>query len=134
MRRPLLVVLAALALLLGTAALGVGGAQAAPDRRAGSFYGKVVDQSTGKPVAGVTVKVFRINTDDLLGQDRTGSAGRYRIDGIPDADEELDVRVNGSAVHYETGWVGCNHKVVPSWGAACSFGQGHQTPFLIQHL
>ncbi|MGA8248510.1 MAG: hypothetical protein WB797_16510 [Nocardioides sp.] len=51
----------------------------------------------------------------------------------PAADEELDVRVNGSAVHYETGWVGCNHHVVPSWADACSFGQGHQTPFRIQH-
>ena len=53
---------------------------------------------------------------------------------ICDYNEQLDVRVNGSAVHYETGWVGCNHNVVPSWGAACSFGQGRQTPFHLQHL
>jgi Carboxypeptidase regulatory-like domain len=134
LRRPVLALLAALALLLGTGGLGLGTAHATPARRAGFFSGKVVDQATGNPVKGVTVKVFRINTDDLLGQDKTGSAGKFRIDGVPDSEEELDVRVNGSAVHYETGWVGCNHKVVPSWGAACSFGQGHQTPFFIQHL
>ena len=42
--------------------------------------------------------------------------------------------MNGSAVHYETGWVGCAHNVVPSWADACSFGQGRQTPFKLQHL
>jgi hypothetical protein len=84
-------------------------------------------------VKGVTVKVFRINTDDLLGQDRTGSAGKFRIGGIPASEEELDVRVNGSAVRYETGWVGCSHQV-RSWGAACSFGEGHQPAFYLEHL
>ena len=70
----------------------------------------------------------------LVGQDKTGPEGRFRIDGLSADDEELDVRVNGSAVHYETGWVGCNHNVVPSWGDACSYGQGRQTPFRVQHL
>lgn len=133
-RRSVLTLLASGVLLLGTASAGLGSAHAAPERRAGFFSGKVVNQATGNPVKGVTVKVFEINTDNLIGQDVTGSAGKFRIDGIPAADEELDVRVNGSAVRYETGWVGCSHKVVPSWGAACSFGQGHQTPFFIQHL
>jgi len=110
------------------------GADRGADRRDGFFSGKLIDPATGDPVKGATVKVFRINTDHLLGQDKSGSAGKFRIEGLPDADEELDVRVNGSAVHYETGWVGCNHHVVPSWGAACSFGQGHQTPFRLQHL
>jgi len=81
------------------------------------------------PVAGVVH-----NTDTLLGSDVTGSEGRYRIDGLSADDEELDVRVNGRAVHYETGWVACNMKVVPSWGDACSHGQGRQDPILIQHL
>ncbi len=44
------------------------------------------------------------------------------------------VRVNGSAVGYETGWVGCHQNVVRSWGAACSFPQGRQTPFRVEHL
>jgi hypothetical protein len=100
----------------------------------GFFAGKVIAQVTKKPVKGVTVKVFRINTDTLLGSDVTGSEGRYRIDGLSADDEELDVRVNGRAVHYETGWVACNMKVVPSWGDACSHGQGRQDPILIQHL
>jgi hypothetical protein len=100
----------------------------------GFFAGKVLNQATSNPVKGVTVKVFRINTDTLLGSDKTGSEGRYRIDGLSADDEELDVRVNGSAVHYETGWVSCNFRVVRSWGDACSHGQGRQDPILIQHL
>ena len=90
-----------------------GPAHAGADRRDGFFSGKLIDPATGNTVKGATVKVFRINTDHLLGSDKSGSAGRFRIDGLPAADEELDVRVNGSAVHYETGWVGCNHHVVP---------------------
>src|SRR5207342_3480875 len=39
----------------------------------GYFAGKVLNQATNKPVKGVTVKVFRINTDTLLGSDDTGS-------------------------------------------------------------
>ncbi|WP_151083116.1 hypothetical protein [Nocardioides cynanchi] len=100
----------------------------------GFFGGRLINPATGNPVKGVTVKVFEINTDNLLGQDKSGSAGYYRIDGLSAADEELDVRVNGSAVRYETGWVGCNHNVVPSWGDACSFPQGRQSPIKVQHL
>jgi hypothetical protein len=100
----------------------------------GFFAGKVVNQATGNPVKGVTVKVFRINTDTLLGSDKSGSEGRFRIEGLSADDEELDVRVVGRAVDYESGWVACNHKVVHSWGEACSYGQGRQTPFLLQHL
>jgi hypothetical protein len=100
----------------------------------GFFAGKVVNQANGKPVKGVTVKVFRINTDTLLGSDKTGSEGRYRIDGLSADDEELDVRVNGRAVGFESGWAACNHKIVPSWADACSYSQGRQTPLFIQHL
>lgn len=100
----------------------------------GFIAGKVLNQATKKPVKGVTVKVFRINTETLLGSDVTGPEGRYRIDGLSADDEELDVRVNGRAVHFETGWVACNNHVVHSWGDSCSHGQGRQDPFLIQHL
>jgi hypothetical protein len=100
----------------------------------GFISGKVLNQATDKPIKGVTVKAFRINTDTLLGSDVTGPAGRYRIDGLSADDEELDIRVNGRAVHYESGWVACNNHVVPTWGDACSHGQGRQDPFLLQHL
>ena len=80
------------------------------------------------------VKVFRINSEHLLGRRESGAKGRFRIKGLPAADEELEVRVNGSAVGYESGWVGCAHNVVPSWAEACSDGQGRQTRFRIQHL
>lgn len=109
--------------------------QATPSRADDGFFaGKVLNQATDDPVKGVTVKVFRINTDTLLGSDKTGSLGRFRIDGLSTDDEELDVRVNGRDVHFESGWVACNHHVVQSWGAACSYGQGRQTPFYLQHL
>jgi hypothetical protein len=108
---------------------------AASDRTDDGFFaGKVLNQATNKPVKGVTVKVFRINTDTLLGSDNTGSEGRYRIDGLSADDEELDVRVNGRAVHFETGWVGCGNHVVHSWADSCSHGQGRQDPILLQHL
>ena len=100
----------------------------------GFFAGKVLNQATDKPVKGVTVKVFRINSDTLLGSDKTGSEGRYRIEGLSADDEELDVRVNGHAVNFETGWAACNHKIVQTWGQACSYGQGRQTPLYLQHL
>jgi hypothetical protein len=122
-------------LLLALAALSLPSpAHADSAHRAGFFAGRLVNPATGNPVKGATVKVFRINTDTLLGSDKSGPAGRFRIDGLSADDEELDVRVNGSAVHYETGWVGCAHNVVPSWADACSFGQGRQTPFKLQHL
>jgi hypothetical protein len=98
------------------------------------FSGKLVNPATGNPVKGATVKVYRINTDVLLGSDKSGLDGRFRIDGLSADDEELDVRVNGRAVSYESGWVGCAHNVVQSWPAACSFGHGRQTPFKVQHL
>ena len=133
-KRPAAALLVGL-LLLALATLSLQApAQAGAERRAGFFSGRLVTQATGDPVKGATVKVFRINTDHLLGQAKSGAAGNFRIGGLSAADEELDVRVNGSAVRYETGWVGCAHKVVPSWGDACSFGQGHQTPFKLQHL
>jgi hypothetical protein len=100
----------------------------------GFFAGRLVNPKTGNPVRGVTVKVFRINTDTLLGQARTGPEGHFRIDGLSAADEELDARANGRAVGYETGWFGCSRAIVQSWGAACSWGQGRQGTFRIQHL
>jgi hypothetical protein len=133
-KRPLAALLVSVVLLALTTLSLQPSAHAAEARRAGFFAGKLVNPATGNPVKGATVKVFSINTDDLLGQDTSGPHGRFRIEGIPAAEEELDVRVNGSAVHYESGWVGCAHNVVPSWAAACSFGQGRQTPFKVQHL
>jgi hypothetical protein len=109
--------------------------QAATARTTDGFIaGRVLNQANNKPIKGVTVKVFRINTDTLLGSDVTGSEGRYRINGLSADDEELDIRVNGRAVHFESGWVACNNHVVPSWGDACSHSQGRQDPFLLQHL
>jgi len=109
-------------------------ARTTTSRDTGFFAGTLVNPKTGNPVKGVTVKVFRINTDTQLGHATTGPEGHFRIDGLSAADEELDVRANGRAVSYETGWFGCNRTIVQSWGAACSWGQGRQGTFKIQHL
>ena len=122
--------------LLAVTAMSLPSPSQAHDARAddGFFAGRLLTQAGDKPIKGATVRVFRINTDTLLGSDNTGSEGRYRIDGLSADDEELDVRVNGRAVHFETGWVACSFHVVQSWGLACSHGQGRQDPILIQHL
>jgi hypothetical protein len=133
--RPGAALLAGVSLLALTTLSLQAPSQADPSGRdAGYFSGKLVNQANGKVVKGATVKVFRINTDTLLGSDVTGSLGKFRIDGLSADDEELDVRVNGRSVNFEAGWVACNHHVVQSWGEACSYGQGHQTPFFLQHL
>lgn len=140
MKRPASALLlgALLAALLGLTFQAPAGAhqahQAHRARVDGFFAGKLLDRATGKPIKGATVRVFRINTDTPLGHAVSGTEGRFRIDGLSADDEELDVRVNGSAVDYESGWVGCAHTIVRSWGAACSFGQGRQTPFRVRHL
>jgi hypothetical protein len=128
------VLLPALAALTLQAPAQAGASAAATTKGTGYFSGKLVNPKTGNPVKGVTVKVFRINSDTLLGTDKTGAEGRFRVNGLSAADEELDVRANGRAVNYETGWFGCQHTIVQSWGAACSHGQGWQGIFKIQHL
>ena len=135
MKRPVAGLLAAVLLLvLTTATLQAPADATTAARGSGFFAGRLVDQGTGDPVHGAIVKVFRINTDHLLGRATSGPNGRFRIESLPAADEELEVRVKGSPVDYENGWVGCSHKVVPSWADACSFGQGRQSKFKLQHL
>ena len=133
-KRPAAALLAGFLMLSLSSPTHAATSHARTSKTAGFFGGRLINPATGNPVKGATVKVFEINSDNLLGQDKSGSAGYYRIDGLSAANEELDVRVNGSAVRYETGWVGCNHNVVPTWGDACSFAQGRQTPIKVQHL
>jgi hypothetical protein len=134
-KRPVAALLVTVLLLALTTLSLQTSAHAEAAQGTGYFSGRLINPATGNPVRGATVKVFRINSRDvLLGHAISGPKGRFRINGIPIDEEELDVRVNGSAVHYESGWVGCAHNVVPSWGAACSFGQGWHTYFKLQHL
>jgi hypothetical protein len=132
-KRPLAALLVG-ALLLALTTLSLAPAHAAPASKTGYFAGKLINPGTGKPVKGATVRVFRINTDDELGSAKSDKHGKFRINRLDPDEEELDVRVNGRAVRYETGWVGCGRNVVVSWAAACSFAQGNHLPFKLQHL
>jgi len=84
--------------------------------------GQVVNQDTGTPVAGVRVTLRDVVSLDVLATDRTDRNGRFRMDGL--FEDEYAVKFAGGMVGYETGFLGCGHGVVPTWGEACSFGTG----------
>ncbi|MDT0215333.1 hypothetical protein Q9R29_15685 [Rothia sp. ARF10] len=85
---------------------------------------RVVDASTSKGVTGVVVSAVRINTEDVLTSVTTGTGGGYTLGTI--AEEEFGLRVDGSAVGYESGWVHGGStgaaQVVATWGEATSWG------------
>lgn len=85
---------------------------------------RVVDATTGKGLSGVGVTAVRINTEDAFTSVTTNALGGYTLGPIPE--EEFGLRVDGSAIGYESGWVqgpptGAAH-VVPTWGEANSWG------------
>ena len=98
---------------------------------AGSFpdiTGKVVDVN-GDPVQGVRVSARDVDSrETVLSSDRTNDRGRFRLAAIPS--EEVGLKVNGSSVGFETGWMSCFreaagvYQVVATWGAACSHAPG----------
>jgi hypothetical protein len=89
----------------------------------GTIQGRVVDPTTHDGVGGVYVTARDVvNHSTVYAHATTGPAGYFTLDGIPT--DEVGVAVNGTAVHYEYGWVACDHTVVPTWGAACSHGLG----------
>jgi hypothetical protein len=85
---------------------------------------RVVDATSGKGLPGVVVTAVRINTEDPFTSVTTNALGGYTLG--PVAEEEFGLRVDGSAVGYESGWVqgsptGDAH-VVATWGDANSWG------------
>ncbi len=94
------------ALLLGAALAGAlpAAADVASGPPADAFTGRLVDIHTGSPIAGVTVRVGD-TAGVLIDGPRalSGADGRFTLRDTPD--EEYHVRVNGSAVDYQTGWV-----------------------------
>jgi hypothetical protein len=84
--------------------------------------GTVVNQDTGAPVSGIRVTLRDVGSLDVLASDLTNSEGRYRMDGLHE--DEYGIKFAGARRGYETGFLGCGHGVVQTWGEACSFGTG----------
>ena len=82
--------------------------------------GRMVRAGTSNPVPGVVV-TMRPATDrsTVHGRDRSGPAGRFRIDGLRGDDDSWGLKVNGAPVDYESGWRSCAATIVPTWGEAC---------------
>lgn len=94
--------------------------------------GTVVDAATGNPVRGVEVAVKRPGGKVALAIDMTGPKGGFYVEGLDE--EEFDVRVDGSARGYETGFWTCASTVTPDRGDACTVGYGNRGKVRIQRL
>ena len=94
---------------------GIGSVQALP----AFVRGTVIDQGTGIPVQGVTVRMTEGSDLTIVyGSDVTNANGVFRIGGLS-GEDNFGLRVNGSAQGYEVGWFnGFSHEVVPTWGEA----------------
>lgn len=129
------VALAAVAALVPVSLAATGPADAAP-RAAGTssvVAGTVVNAATGNELRGIVVTVRDVGArGTVIGRDTTDANGHFRI--TVDV-EELAVRVNGQARGFETGWVTCSpHRVVPTWGQACSQGATQLGRIRLDHL
>ena len=94
--------------------------------------GTVVNSHTHNPVSGVAVTVRDPVSLDVLGSDTTNADGVYKVTGL--TSDEYAIKFNGSARGYETGFLACDHSVVPTYGAACTFGTGREGRALLDRL
>jgi hypothetical protein len=84
--------------------------------------GTVVDKDTGNPVSDIRVTLRDVVTHDVLAADHTNASGRYRMEDLHE--DEYGIWFAGRPKAHESGYLGCGHGVVPTWGEACSFGTG----------
>ena len=140
MNRPSLTARAAAcaAILLATAAVAAPDASAtgrgapAPAGFPTYLKGMVVNSATGAQVQGVLVTLRDPVTLDLIASDLTNASGVFRMDGLHS--DEYAIKFNGSRRGYETGFGGCGHGVVPTYGEACTFAPGPVGKFRLDHL
>ncbi|MDO9457510.1 hypothetical protein [Nocardioides sp.] len=85
--------------------------------------GKVVDFGTKQPLAGVTVSTLARGTKGATITDVTDAAGAFDLKGVKFT---LDgtLTVDGSAVGFESGVMGCSKHVVPTVSQACEIAPG----------
>ena len=92
-----------------------------PDLRMFATFisGRVADGTTGEGIAGVTIQAIDVDGVTPLASGTTDATGAYRVDGI--ATDEVGIRLDGWAVGYQSGFLGCL-TVVATWGEACTWG------------
>jgi hypothetical protein len=97
-----------------------------------TVYGHVINARTGVGVANVYVTARDVvDRSIVFGHATTGTNGYFTMTGV--TEEEFGLRVNGTAVSYEVGWLSCSHTVVPTWGQACSFAPSHLGSIKLDH-
>ncbi|MDG2216809.1 MAG: hypothetical protein P8L46_02045, partial [Acidimicrobiales bacterium] len=99
---------------------------------------RVLDSVTGLPVGGALVQVTDEGANDLPGASTTtASDGTFTITGI--TIEEIGIRIDGEAVDYESGFIGCRtsrygHDVWPTFGDACTASPGFTADIALDPL
>jgi hypothetical protein len=104
--------------------------------KAGGFptylKGMVVNSATGAKVSGVLVTLRDPVSLDVIASDLTNANGVFRMDDL--SSDEYALKFNGSRRGYETGFGGCGHGVVPTFGEACTFAPGAVGRFRLDRL
>ena len=87
------------------------------------FSGRVVNSKTLRPVANARVTGRDANEGMTVeGSDLSGAQGYFRVNGLT-CEDSCYLKVNGSAIGYETGFL-TGHRIVPTWGAAVAMSPG----------
>ena len=82
--------------------------------------GVVVTAEGGLPVTGIRVEAREVVTFAVLASDTTGASGEFTLTGV--TDDEFGLWVDGTSAGRARGYVAASRQVVPSWGAAVSWG------------
>jgi hypothetical protein len=94
--------------------------------------GMAVNQETGAHLGGIVVTLRDPVSLEVIATDTTNANGVFRMDGL--RSDEYAIKFNGSRRGFETGWGGCGHGVVPTFGEACTFAPGAVGKFRLDHL
>ena len=87
------------------------------------FSGRVINSKTLRPVANARITGRDANEGMTVeGSDVSGPKGYFRVNGLT-CEDSCYLKVNGSAIGYETGFL-TGHRVVPTFGQAVAITPG----------
>jgi hypothetical protein len=87
------------------------------------FAGRVINSRTLRPVANARITGRDANEGmGLEGSDYSGPQGYFRVNGLT-CEDSCYLKVNGSAIGYETGFL-TGHRIVANWGDAVASQPG----------